>query len=123
MRAWAIPALLAIAYLAGGCENFNVLSPERSGALLKRIHVGMSEAEVIDQLGKPQRQEVHGATKFFFYRTTWQLAEEAKWRNPIAFRDGKVVGFGKAFLEHPNRPAVEPGSPSDAWQIDVRPLE
>jgi len=123
MPAWCIAVMLAVTFLTAGCESFHVLSPERSAVLLKKIEVGMTEAEVIDELGAPQRREVHGATELLFYRTAWQLAEEAKWHNPIAVRDGKVVGFGKPFSEDPNRPATEPGSADSAWLIEVSPAE
>jgi hypothetical protein len=123
MCLWCLATLLAVANLAGGCESFDVLSPQRSAVLLKKIQLGMSEAEVIDELGAPQKREVHGATDLLYYRTTWQLAEDAKWRNPIAIRDGKVVGFGRAFVENPDRSAAVAEFAGDAWLADVRPTE
>jgi hypothetical protein len=123
MPVWRFAILLAVASLVAGCDSFHVLSPERSGVLLKKIQLGMSEAEVIDELGAPQRREVHGATALLFYRTAWQLAEEAKWRSPIAIRDGKVVGFGQPFSEDPDRPAAEAALPDNAWLIEVSPAE
>jgi hypothetical protein len=123
MRLWCLAVLLAVANLAGGCESFDVLSPQRSATLLKKIELGMSEAEVIDALGAPQKREAHGATELLYYRTTWQLAEAAKWRNPIAIREGVVVGFGRAFVENPNRSAAVAEFSGDAWLADVRPAE
>ena len=118
---WQIPAILAVTCLAGGCESLDVLSPQRSAALLSKIQPGMSRAEVIDQLGQPQKQEARGATELLFYRTIWQVADQAKLRTPIAVRDGIVVGFGDAYLENP---AGSPGASSwDAWLVDVRPME
>jgi hypothetical protein len=120
---WAlqIPAILAAACLAAGCESFDVLSPQQSAALVNKVQVGMTRTEVIDQLGQPQKQEARGATELLFYRTIWQVADQAKLRTPIAVRDGVVVGFGDAYLDNP---AGSPGASSwDAWLVDVRPME
>jgi hypothetical protein len=108
-------ALLLIACSAAGCEGFDVLSPQRTGALIRTIQIGMTEAEVINHLGKPQREEIRGDTKFLFYATPWQVAEKAKERNPIAIRDGKVVGLGIAYL---GTPAPRPW---DTWSVQVQP--
>jgi hypothetical protein len=115
-----LSALLAIALLAAGCESFDVLSPQRTGALLRTIQIGMSEAEVTEHLGKPQRQEIRGDTKFLYYATPWQVAEKAKERSPIAIRDGRVVGFGNAYLA---KFAPPEGNSWGAWLVEVRPEE
>ena len=119
---WAlqIPAILAAACLGAGCESFDVLSPQQSAALVNKVQVGMTRTEVIDQLGQPQKQEARGATELLFYRTIWQVAEQAKLRTPIAIRDGVVVGFGERYEGNPG------GSPTAAWSawlVDVRPME
>jgi hypothetical protein len=90
--------LLLIGLLAGGCESFDSLSPQRTGVLLRTIQLGMTEEEVAAQLGKPQKQEVRGETKFLFYSTPWQVAEKAKQKSPIAIKDGNVVGMGVTYL-------------------------
>ena len=112
--------LMSIAFLTTGCESFDVLSPQQSGALLRTVQIGMSEAEVTEQLGKPQKQETRGDTTFLYYATSWQIAEQAKERSPIAIRDGKVVVFGNTYLAKfvPTR-----GNPWDAWLVVVRPEE
>jgi hypothetical protein len=115
-----IPVILAAACLAAGCESFDVLSPQQSAALLNKVQVGMTKTEVIDQLGQPQKQEARGATELLFYRTIWQVADQAKLRTPIAVRDGIVVGFGETYSENP---AGSPRAAWDAWLIDVRPME
>src|SRR5215467_13888755 len=115
-----LSALLAIALLAAGCESFDVLSPQRTGALLRTIQIGMSEAEVSEHLGKPQKQETRGDTKFLYYATPWQIAEKAKERTPIAIRDGKIVGLGSAYLQ---KFTSAKGPAWDAWLIEVRPEE
>jgi len=77
----------------------------------------MSEAEVAEHLGEPQKQEIRGDTKFLYYATPWQIAEKAKERSPVAIRDGKVVGLGMAYLEA----FVPPKARSwDAWLVEVR---
>ena len=111
-------ALLLIASITVGCESFDVLSPQRTGALIRTIQIGMTEAEVINHLGKPQKEEIRGDTKFLFYAAPWQAAEKAKERNPIAIRDGRVVGLGIAYLGKP-----APLRPWDAWLVQVRPEE
>jgi hypothetical protein len=111
-------ALLVIASITAGCDN--VLSPQRSGALLRTIQIGMSEAEVTEQLGEAQKQEIRGDTKFLYYATSWQIAEKAKERSPVAIRDGKVVGLGIAYQEARVPPKARPW---DAWLVEVRPEE
>ena len=80
----------------------------------------MSEAEVIEYLGEPQKREIRGDTKFLYYATPWQIAEKAKERTPIAIRDGKIVGLGSAYLE---KFTSTKGPAWDAWLIEVRPEE
>ncbi len=79
----------------------------------------MSEEEVTAHLGKPQKQEIRGETKFLFYATSWQVAEKAKQRSPIAIRQGNVVGLGVAYLAKFSPPDVK----WDAWVVEVRPEE
>jgi hypothetical protein len=114
-RSLRILVLLAVAIGATACESFDVLGPQRSAALLYKIRVGMSQAEVIDQLGKPQKEEAQGATQFLFYQTAWQIADQAKQRIPIAIRDGKVVGLGNVYLKNHSNPA----NPWTSWVIQV----
>jgi hypothetical protein len=114
------PALLAIAFIITGCESFDVLSPQQSGALLRTVQIGMSEAEVTEQLGKPQKQETRGDTTFLYYTTSWQIADQAKERIPIAIRDGKVVALGNTYLA---KFVATRGNAWDAWLVVVRPEE
>jgi hypothetical protein len=111
-----LAALLVVASITTGCESFDVLSPQRTGALIRTIQVGMSEEEVVAHLGKPQKQEARGDMKFLFYATPWQVAEKAKQRSPIAIKDGKIVGLGVSYLAK-----FEPASrfPWDAWVVQV----
>jgi hypothetical protein len=54
---------------------------------------------VINQLGAPVRQEMQGTTEFLFYHLAWQFAAYADERNPIAIKDGKMIGFGKVYYD------------------------
>ena len=114
-----LSALLVVGLVAGGCESFDVLSPQRTGVLLRTIQLGMSEEEVTAHLGKPQKQEVRGETKFLFYATSWQVAEKAKQRSPIAIRQGNVVGLGVTYLAKFSPPEGK----WDAWVVEVQPQE
>jgi hypothetical protein len=114
-RSLEIIALLAVAIAASACESFDVLGPQRAATLFHKIQIGMSQTEVIDQLGKPHKAEVRGTTEFLFYQTAWQIAEEAKQRSPIAVRDGKVVGLGDAYLKLFSNPA----DPWTGWVTQV----
>lgn len=100
MRTQRIISAMGVALVLGACQafDFDVLSPAQSAALIKSVQVGMSRSEVEAQFGPPHGTEVHGSTEFLFYKTVWHVAAEAKQRNPIAVRDGKVVGLGEAYL-------------------------
>lgn len=81
-----------------GCSTVPQLSAEKSAIFTSgQIKVGAAHADVVAQLGVPERQEVVEATEFLFYRMPWQYEAYEEARNPIAFRDGKVVGFGNAY--------------------------
>ena len=114
-------ALIVVALAAAACESvgLDVLSPQQGAILVNKIQIGMNREEVTDQLGKPQKQETHEATEFLFYTTNWIMADAALQRSPIAIRDGKVVGLGKAYLEtFTNRGATWGG-----WLGQVSPSE
>jgi hypothetical protein len=70
----------------------------QSNALLNgKIKIGMSRGDVIGYLGPPQKSETVGSTEFLFYTPIWYvLPLFVSAQNPIAIRDGKVVGMGKA---------------------------
>jgi hypothetical protein len=70
----------------------------QSNALLNgKIKIGMSRGDVIGYLGPPQKSETVGSTEFLFYTPIWYvLPLFVSSQNPIAIRDGKVVGMGKS---------------------------
>jgi hypothetical protein len=65
-----------------------------------KIKIGMSRGEVIVYLGSPQKSETVGSTEFLFYTPVWYvLPLFVSSQNPIAIRDGKVVGMGKSHYD------------------------
>ena len=62
-----------------------------------KIKIGMSRGDVVGYLGPPQQTETVGSTEFLFYAPIWYvLPLFVSSQNPIAIRDGKVVGMGKS---------------------------
>jgi hypothetical protein len=62
-----------------------------------KIKLGMSRGDVVAYLGPPQKSETVGSTEFLFYTPVWYvLPLFVSSQNPIAIRDGKVVGMGKS---------------------------
>jgi hypothetical protein len=65
-----------------------------------KIKIGMSRGEVIAYLGSPQKTETVGSTEFLSYTPIWYvLPVFVSSQNPIAIRDGKVVGMGKSHYD------------------------
>jgi hypothetical protein len=93
-------ALLVLAHIVAGCQGYEIVSPQQASILVNGVQVGMSEGDIVRQLGEPQNHEDHGATKFFFYRTDWINAPAAAERSPIAIAEGKVVGLGKTYYDN-----------------------
>jgi hypothetical protein len=73
----------------------------QSNALVNgKIKIGMTRGDVVGYLGPPQKNEVVGSTEFLFYTPIWYvLPLFVSSQNPIAIRDGKVVGMGKSNYE------------------------
>ncbi|HET6925914.1 MAG TPA: hypothetical protein VFI48_03500 [Hyphomicrobiaceae bacterium] len=62
-----------------------------------KIKLGMSRGDVIGYLGPPQKIETLGSTEFFFYTPVWYILPLfVSSQNPVAIRDGKVVGMGQS---------------------------
>jgi len=81
---FALPASLALS----GCGT--VATNEAIG----NLRAGMSTVELIALMGRPpDRQETHGATEFYFYKTGYGF--EVSTMTPIAIVDGKVVDWGR----------------------------
>jgi hypothetical protein len=73
----------------------------QSNALVNgKIKIGMTRGDVVGYLGPPQKSEMVGSTEFLFYTPIWYvLPLFVSSQNPIAIRDGKVVGMGKSDYE------------------------
>ena len=73
----------------------------QSNALVNsKIKIGMTRGDVVGYLGPPQKSEMVGSTEFLFYTPIWYvLPLFVSSQNPIAIRDGKVVGLGKSDYE------------------------
>jgi len=75
-------------------------SAQSSAFISGKIKIGMSRADVVGYLGPPQRRETVGSTEFLFYTPSWYvLPVFVSSQNPIAIRDGKVVGMGQSDYE------------------------
>ena len=103
MRAHRINPVLstlgvAVAALAAlpGCESGESQLPMTQASALVNgtIHLGMSRADVVSQLGPPHQIETSGVIEFLFYRTPPLMKAGTMGSNPIAIADGKVVGTG-----------------------------
>ena len=65
-----------------------------------KLKIGMSRGDAVHYLGKPQSTETVGATEFLFYTPIWYVSPMlVTSQTPIAIRDGKVVGIGKAYYD------------------------
>ncbi len=85
----------------------------QSNALLNgKIKIGMSRGDVIGYLGPPQKSETVGSTEFLFYTPIWYvLPLFVSSQNPIAIRDGKVVGMGKSDYDNITQTTVVQSKP------------
>jgi hypothetical protein len=95
------PFYLAAACLlvAGGLQACaSQMHFAQTNALINgKIKIGMTRGDVVAYLGPPQKSETVGSTEFLFYTPVWYvLPLFVSSQNPIAIRDGKVVGIGKS---------------------------
>jgi len=69
-----------------------------------KIRLGMSRGDVIGHLGPPQKIETVGTTEFFFYTPVWYILPLfVSSQNPVAIRDGRVVGMGQSDYDNIRR--------------------
>jgi hypothetical protein len=59
----------------------------------------MTRDQVLELLGPPQRQEMHGLTEFLIYSTDGKSATALLDFMPIAIVDGRVTGTGRSLYE------------------------
>lgn len=65
-----------------------------------KIKIGMGRGDVVTYLGPPQKSETIGSTEFLFYTPVWYILPLfVSSQNPIAIREGKVVGLGKSHYD------------------------
>ena len=77
------------------------MAMQRRGKLMQ-LEIGMTKAEVINIMGKPNNREVYQQPdglilEYLIYRTRYEYPYEEN--TPIAFIDGKVTGWGRNFYE------------------------
>jgi hypothetical protein len=91
---------LTLACALGGCGGQQMTATRSQTLWNGKIEVGMTRLEVEQQLGFPQKVERVGATEFFHYTPFWIVpSATVASRTPVAIRNGKVVGMGKAYYE------------------------
>jgi len=94
----AILPLLFVAPLFEGCGA--QMSMMQSTTLVSgKVKIGMTRGDAVYLLGKPQSTETVGLTEFLHYTPVLYALPLASQQSPIAIRDGKVVGVGKAYYD------------------------
>ena len=94
---------LMLALMCGalvGCSSKQMTQVQYRALVDGRVQLGMSAVDVERELGVPQKKERVGTTEFSFYTPAYYLP--SFWiasHNPIAIRDKKVVGMGKAYYD------------------------
>ena len=97
-----IIALFVVVGLLEGCGA--QMSMMQSTTLVSgKVKIGMTRAEAMYLLGKPQSTETVGSTEFLFYTPVLYALPLASEQSPIAIRDGKVVGVGIAYFDAEGR--------------------
>ena len=93
------PFYLLVAGTLQACAG-QMYSAQTNALVNGKIKVGMARADVVGYLGPPQKTEIVGSTEFFFYTPVWYVMPLfVSSQNPIAIRDGKVVGMGKSYYD------------------------
>ena len=84
-----------ILILLTGCTNPSSMQATR----LDSIRPGMTRDEVLEIMGPPQRQEIHGSTEFLIYSTDGRSTIALLDFIPSAIVDGGVTGTGRSLYE------------------------
>lgn len=88
---------LSLALLLGGCGH-TVWDMDRNRDNLNKLEIGMTKAQVIEIMGKPRMREATEETEWLLYWTGYGTTDR-NGLTPIAFRDSKVIGWGRNFWE------------------------
>lgn len=99
--------LLTLSLFLSGCgseRKFSTLlfttQAERNRDNLNKVEIGMSKSEIREIMGKPHKREASGQTEWWFYQTEHSAYVPDYIRyTPIAFEDGKVIGWGRNFYK------------------------
>lgn len=96
-----IIAILLVFVLLAGCGT----STQQK---LTMLEVGMSKQAVVSIMGQPKTSDAYGSLEIWYYYATVRLssvlaaaAEGAATEQkdvPVAFEDGRVVGWGEPFV-------------------------
>ena len=96
-RSLTIVLVVVALAVAQGCAQMPML--ESAKLVSGKVKVGMLRSEVVYILGKPQSTETVGPVEFLIYTPIWYALHLASSQSPIAIREGKVVGIGKAYYD------------------------
>ena len=97
-RMLAVALLVIIVAAAEGCAS-QMPMLETAKLVSGKTKVGMTRGDVVYILGKPQSTENVGQVEFLFYTPIWYALHLAPSQSPIAIREGKVIGVGKAYYD------------------------
>ena len=84
---------LGLALAIGACAG-----PEY-GAKVLSVEVGMTRAEVLAIMGKPQREESYGGTVFLIYARSAGNEDPLTDFIPVALVDGRVTGVTRTLYD------------------------
>ena len=79
----------------------------------------MTRTERHRPVGATAKAAARGATELLFYRTIWQVADQAAATHAHRGQRRVVVGFSDCLLENPSR--ITQSCSWDAWQIVAQP--
>jgi hypothetical protein len=85
--------VLGIALATGACSG-----PDYSAKVL-HVEIGMTRADVLAIMGKPQREETYGGTVFLIYGAASGTNDQLADFIPVALVDGKVTGINRTLYD------------------------
>lgn len=88
--------VLFLTLLVIGCGN-SLWDIEKRRENLNKLEVGMTKTQVIEIMGKPYMTEATKETEWLLYWTVPYGRTDEERYTPIAFRESKVIGWGRNF--------------------------